>query len=193
MKPRSNCMPSTTSSAVSVVLDSSTVMTPSLPTFSMASATSSPMTRIIMGRDRCHLRLFLALLDRPRQSLNRFDGRLGASVEAALDVYGAGAGDHIAHAIGKYRMCQDGRRAGAIADRLAGLLGGLPQHLRAEILLGILEVELLGDGHAVIADDRHTPFLLDQHGLGFWPQRHPDCIGKLGRAAENFFARGRAK
>ena len=36
-------MPSTTSTTVSVVRDSSTVITPSPPTFSSASATSSPM------------------------------------------------------------------------------------------------------------------------------------------------------
>ena len=36
--PRSNCMPSTTSSAVSMVFASSTVITPSLPTLSIASA-----------------------------------------------------------------------------------------------------------------------------------------------------------
>ena len=42
-KPRSNCRPSTTSSCVSVVFDSSTVMTPSSPTFSMASATRLPI------------------------------------------------------------------------------------------------------------------------------------------------------
>ena len=36
-------MPSTTSSDVSVVFDSSTVITPSPPTFSIASATSSPI------------------------------------------------------------------------------------------------------------------------------------------------------
>ena len=41
-KPRSNCMPSTTSRLVSIDLDSSTVMTPSLPTFSIALAISSP-------------------------------------------------------------------------------------------------------------------------------------------------------
>src|SRR5213592_373954 len=40
--PRSNCMPSTTSRVVSIVLDSSTVMTPSLPTFFMASAMMLP-------------------------------------------------------------------------------------------------------------------------------------------------------
>src|SRR5215813_1053648 len=42
MYPRSNCIPSTTSIEVSAVLPSSTVMTPSLPTFSMASAIRSP-------------------------------------------------------------------------------------------------------------------------------------------------------
>src|SRR6516225_4511870 len=42
MYPRSNCIPSTTSSSVSSDLASSTVMTPSLPTFFMASARNLP-------------------------------------------------------------------------------------------------------------------------------------------------------
>src|SRR5437763_925446 len=44
MWPRSNCMPSTTSSSVSSDLASSTVMTPSLPTFFMASARNLPIS-----------------------------------------------------------------------------------------------------------------------------------------------------
>ena len=40
--PRSNCIPSTRSNSVFIVLDSSIVMTPSLDTFSIASATISP-------------------------------------------------------------------------------------------------------------------------------------------------------
>src|SRR5436305_1637969 len=47
--PRSNCMPSTTSSCVSMVLDSSTVMTPSLPTFFMASAMILPMVSSLLA------------------------------------------------------------------------------------------------------------------------------------------------
>ena len=42
MYPRSNCIPSTRSSSVFIVLDSSMVMTPSLDTFSIASATIFP-------------------------------------------------------------------------------------------------------------------------------------------------------
>ena len=41
----SNCIPSVKSSSSAVVEDSSTVITPSLPTFSMASAISSPIAR----------------------------------------------------------------------------------------------------------------------------------------------------
>ena len=41
--PRSNCIPSTVCSSVTMVFDSSTVMTPSLPTFFMASAMMLPM------------------------------------------------------------------------------------------------------------------------------------------------------
>ena len=41
--PRSNCIPSTTLRLVPIVLESSTVITPSLPTFSMASAIRLPM------------------------------------------------------------------------------------------------------------------------------------------------------
>src|SRR6202166_2008451 len=44
MYPRSNCMPSTTSSSVSSDLASSTVITPSLPTFFIASARKRPIS-----------------------------------------------------------------------------------------------------------------------------------------------------
>ena len=42
--PLSNCIPLTTSKVVSAVFPSSTVITPSLPTFSMASAMSLPIS-----------------------------------------------------------------------------------------------------------------------------------------------------
>jgi len=44
MYPRSNCIPSTTERLVCIPLDSSTVITPSLPTFSIASAINAPVS-----------------------------------------------------------------------------------------------------------------------------------------------------
>jgi hypothetical protein len=59
-------------------------------------------------------------------------------------------------------VSKHGRGAGAVTDHLASLLGRLTQHAGAEIFLRVLEVEFLGDRHAVIADDRDAPLLLDQ-------------------------------
>ena len=44
MYPRSNCMPSTTSASVCAIFDSSTVITPSEVTFSIASAMILPIS-----------------------------------------------------------------------------------------------------------------------------------------------------
>ena len=119
--------------------------------------------------------------------------RLQRAVEAALEIDRARPGHDVAHAVGEDRVRQDGRGARAVADHVAGLLGGLAQHLRAEILLRILEVEFLGDGHAVVADDRRAPFLLDQHRFRLRAERDAHRIRQLRRAAQDLLARGRAK
>src|SRR6266511_2732679 len=49
MYPLSKRMPSTSSSSMPKVCDSSTVMTPSLPTLSMASAMTSPISRSLLA------------------------------------------------------------------------------------------------------------------------------------------------
>src|SRR5215213_3717445 len=72
--PRSNCMPSTMSSVVSSVFASSTVITPSLPTFSMASAMMRPIVSSCLAD---------AALDRHRI-------RAGRHVLGALTIDGLG-------------------------------------------------------------------------------------------------------
>ena len=54
---------------------------------------------------------------------------------------------------------------------------------------GSFELEFLGDGHAVVADERRAPFLLDQHRLRFRSERDANGVGELGRAAQDLFAR----
>ena len=66
--------------------------------------------------------------------------------------------------------------AGAI-DLKRGLDRGLPEYLRSEIFLGVLEVEFLGDRHAVVADDRGSPLLFDQDRLRARPQGDAHRIG----------------
>src|SRR5690606_17789627 len=114
--------------------------------------------------------------------------RLEPLLEAALQVDRAGPRRDVAHTFGEDRVSEDRRRARAVADRIAGLLRGLPEHLRAEILLGVVELGLLRDRHAVVADDRSAPLLLDEHRFGLWPERDTDRVRELRGAAQNLLA-----
>ena len=124
-----------------MVFDSSTVITPSPPTFSIASATSSPIAgslcaeivatcafslRVLTGRDMLASASTAALRPRSRPRLRS----IALAPATTLRTPSA----KIAWA----RMV-DG--AGAVADRVAGLLRRLAQHLRAEVLLRVLEIE----------------------------------------------------
>ena len=94
-------MPSTSSSVVSVVLPSSTVMTPSLPTFSIASASRSPITRSLFAliaptwAISSLLETFLDILS--SCSVGGVDGL----VDAAADRHRIAAGDDVARAFAK--------------------------------------------------------------------------------------------
>ena len=118
-----------------------------------------------MRGDRCDLGFFLACRDGAGERAQGLDSALGPAIEFALDVDGAGAGDHVADAVSEDGVSEYGRGASTVTDHLTGLLGCLTQHACAEIFLSVLEIEFLGNRHAVIADDRHTPLLFDQDGF----------------------------
>ncbi len=65
---------------------------------------------------------------------------------------------------------------GAVASDIVGLLGDLFNEFGTDLLVGILEIDLLGDGHTIVSD-RGAPLLLendvaalraqgDLHGVG---------------------------
>ena len=115
------------------------------------------------------------------------------TIEAALDVDRARAGNDVADAVGKYGVRQNRCGAGAVADHLAGFFRRLAEHAGAKIFLRVLEVEFLGDGDAVVAHDRRVPLLLDQHRLRSRPQGHAHRVGELCGAAQDFFTGGGAE
>ena len=81
---------------------------------------------------------------------------------AALDIDGARACRHVAHAFGKDSLRQNGGCARSIADGFAGFDRGLTDHLRAEIFLRIFELEFFGSRDSVVTDQRRASFFLDQ-------------------------------
>ena len=146
-------MPSTTSSVVSIVLDSSTVMTPSLPTFSIASAMMLPMVSSLLAEMVPTWAIMLSLTGRESfliSSTSGFDGAL----DAALERHRIGAGGDVLHAFAEDRLRQNGRGGGAVAGHVGGLGRHFAHHLRAHVFERILELDFLGYRHAVLGDGR---------------------------------------
>ena len=90
-------------------------------------------------------------------------------------------------------MREDGRGAGAVTDDVAGSLRRLTKNLGAEVLFGVLEIDFLGDGDAVIADDRRPPALLDQDRFRLRAERDPHGVGEQRGAPQDLFAGGGMK
>ena len=65
------------------------------------------------------------------------------------------------------RLGEHGGGGGAVAGRVVGLLGDLAHHLGAHVLELVLELDLLGDGDAVLGDagsaDRKSTRLNSSH------------------------------
>jgi hypothetical protein len=89
------------------------------------------------------------------------DHRLDRLLDAPLELHRVGAGGDVLEALAEDRLGQDGRRGSAVAGEIAGLGGDLLYHLRAHVLDRIRQLDLFGDGHAVLGDGRGAESLVD--------------------------------
>jgi hypothetical protein len=150
-------MPSVNSSSRPKVWPSSTFTTPSLPTFSIASAITSPISR---SRDeivatRAMSSLPGHLVDCFFRSRRRLDGLL----DAALEAHRVGAGGDVLEALADDRLGEHGRGRRAVAGDVVGRRGDLADELRALVLERVLDLDLAGDGDTVVGDRRRPNFL----------------------------------
>ena len=102
----------------------------------------------------------------------------GGGVDAALHQHRVGAGGQVAQAFGDDRLGQHGRGGGAVAGDVVGLGGGLLEHLGAHVLEVVLELDLLGDGHAVVGDGGRAPLLVDGHVAAARAEGDLDGVGE---------------
>ena len=109
---------------------------------------------VVVRGDRRHLRLFPAAGHGPRQRPDRLDGRLEAAIETALDVDGACTGRQVLEPVGEDRVGEQRGRGRPVAHDVGRALRRLAKHAGAEVLLGILQIDLLDDRDAVVADER---------------------------------------
>src|SRR4028118_2136853 len=163
-------MPSVSSSSRPVVWLSSTVMTPSLPTLSIASATSWPTsascaemaataatsswvcTSVAAASSASWTASTAASMPTPRTIALAAPPRRGAAPAAApaLPAHRVAPRGDGAQALGDHGLAEDGRRGGAVTRHVVGLGGDLLDELGTHVLVRVLELDLARDGHAAV-------------------------------------------
>ena len=108
--------------------------------------------RITVGRDSSDLGDFLVRGDILGVLLEVSDNGLDRKIDAALEVHRVHAGGDSLGTFPDDRMSQHGRRSRAVTGLIGGLRGDLAHHLRTHVLELVFELDLLGDGHAVLGD-----------------------------------------
>ena len=112
-----------------------------------------------------------------------------ALVDAALQLHRVGAGRDVLDALAVDRLGEHRRGGRAVAGDVGGLRSDLADHLRAHVLERVLELDLLGDGDAVLGDRRGAELLLDDDVAALGAERHLDGVGELVDAVEDALAR----
>src|SRR5690606_25892469 len=145
--------------------------------------------RIAVGRDRADLGDLLRARDVLRARLQVVDDLGDGEVDAALEVHRVHAGGDRLHAFAHDRLGEHGRGGGAVTGEVVGLAGDLAQHLRAHILELVLELDLLGDGDAVLGDARCAEALVDDDVAALGAERDLHRVGEDVHAPEDALAR----
>src|SRR5258708_27526073 len=180
-------MPSTTSSVVSIVRDSSTVIMPSLPTFFIASAMMLPtclsvLALIVPTRD--HVALHFA-----GEPLDLSNGDFNGFIDAALERHRVRACGNCSHTLTEDCLCQHGRSGGAVARHIRGLGRNLAYHLCTHVLDWVLQLDLLCHCHAVFGDDGCSELLLDHRVASLRTERDLYSVRQNVDAAQNRLSR----
>ena len=143
---------------------------------------------VVVRRDGADLGDHVAA-DRLRHLLELGGDRLDRLLDAALDVHRVGAGDDVLRAFAVDRLRQHGGGGGAVAGGVRRLAGDFADHLRAHVLERILQVDFLGDGHAVLGDGRRSELLVEDDVAALGAERDLHRVGQLVDAAQDRLAR----
>ena len=76
-------------------------------------------------------------------------------------------------------LSQQGSGGGAVTGHIVGLGGHLAHQLCAHVLKRVVQLDLLGDGHAVVGDQGRTELLIQHHVAALGTQRDLYGIGQL--------------
>src|SRR5581483_5471897 len=106
-----------------------------------------------------------------------------------LEVHRVHAGGDRLGAFLDDRLGQHGGGGGAVAGAVVGLGSDFAHHLRAHVLELAFELDLLGDGDAVLGDAGGAVALVDDDVAALRTERHLDGVGENVDAAQHAVAR----
>ena len=152
-------------------------MTPSLPTLSIASAMISPT--VVSAAEIDAVAAICSLVSTSLAMPSSCSATAStARLDAALEAHRVGAGGDVAQALADHRLGEHGRGRRTVTGDVVGLLRDLLDELGADLLVGVLELDLLGDGHTVVGDRGGAPLLLEDDVAALGAERDLDRVGE---------------
>jgi hypothetical protein len=139
-------------------------------------------------RNSPNLGLFTPAGHRTCERAQALYGYFHAARETALQIHCARARGDVANSFAENGMREKSGCSGAVADGVAGSFRRLTNHLRPEILLRVPQLNLLGDSHSVVANQRTAELLLNQHAFRLRAKGNTDRIGQDAGPAKNALA-----
>src|SRR5262249_36608633 len=144
---------------------------------------------VAVGRNRADLGDLLVGGDLLRVLLEVIDDGFDREVDAALEIHRIHAGGHRLGSFLDDRGGEHGGGGGAVTGDVRGLGRDLAHHLCAHVLELVFELDLLGDGYAVLGDPRGAEALVEHDVAALGAERHLHRIVENVDAAQHLVAR----
>ena len=105
------------------------------------------------------------------------DDLVDGLLDAAAQGQRVGAGGHVLQPLADDDLGQQGRRRGAVAGDVVGRRGDLADELGALVLEDVLDLDLAGDGDAVVGDRRRAELFVEHDVTAFGAEGDLDGVG----------------
>jgi len=130
----------------------------------------------------------LAALDGFGVRLDRIDGDLDGLLHALAHDHGVRAGGDVLESLVDDGLSKQGGGGGAVAGDIVRLGGDFADELGAHVLECVLKLDVLGNGHAVVRDERSAVLLAEHNIAALGAEGNLHGIGELVDAGQQRLA-----
>ena len=138
---------------------------------------------LVTGADGGNSADVLATADRGAAGAHRVGHRIRGRQDTDAQRHRRGAGGEVVQPLGDHRARQHGGGGGAVAGDVVGLGGDLLDQLRPHVLEVVLELEVAGNGRAVVGDLGWSELLVQHHAAPARAEGDGEGVGERVDAA----------